>query len=100
HRMLDDDRDELRADAVEEGDRLALGDLPTEQPWTVLSDEQAELLGLLAADGWVAKDGRHGRFVNNDASLRQYFAQLWSRVFLGTATWTSGVSGFDPTRAV
>ncbi|HEX6715208.1 MAG TPA: GDP-mannose 4,6-dehydratase [Thermoleophilaceae bacterium] len=99
HRMLSNEREDLRADSVEVGDRLALGDLPPEQPWTVLTEEMAELLGYLAADGYVDGTGRT-RFVNNDASHRTRVAELWSRVFLGSATWRSGVSGFDRERSV
>jgi GDPmannose 4,6-dehydratase len=99
HTMLDDDRDELRADEVAEGARLALGALPDEQPWTTVAPELAELLGYLAADGYV--DGKtHVRFVNNDLGHRSRVAELWSRVFLGGASWTSGPSGWDEQRPV
>jgi GDPmannose 4,6-dehydratase len=99
HRMLDDERVVLRADSVEEGQRLAVGELPDEQPWTVLTPEAAELLGYLAADGYVDGTARV-RFVNNDADHRLRVARLWSQVFLGTSRESSGVSGFDPSRPV
>jgi GDPmannose 4,6-dehydratase len=99
HRMLDDERAVLRADAVEDGQRLALGEMPDEQPWTVLTPEAAELLGYLAADGYVDGTARV-RFVNNDTQHRHRVAQLWSRVFLGTSREATGVSGFNPARPV
>ena len=59
HRMLDADREELRADALEEGDRLALCDEFPEPPlWTIVTDEMAEFLGLMVADGWVDRAGK------------------------------------------
>jgi GDPmannose 4,6-dehydratase len=98
HRLLDADLDEVRADAVEEGDRLALGDeMPHPLLWSVLSEEMAEFLGLMAADGWVdRKDGYSLCFTNNDPSLRARVAQLWARLFLGRSREWRGRSGFDP----
>ena len=67
HRMLDADDEEVRADALEEGERLALcEEMPHPPLWTVISEEMAEFLGLLVADGWVGRDGRSASFTNND----------------------------------
>ena len=55
---------------------------------------------MLAADGYVSRDGRRIRFVNNDAILRTRAAQLWSRCFGGTSNEWTGQSGFDKTRDV
>jgi GDPmannose 4,6-dehydratase len=97
HRMLDADREQLRADALEEGDRLALCDeLPDPPLWTVLSDEMAEFFGLMVADGYASR-GAHGLcFTNNDPELRRRVAQLWARLFLGTTREWEGRSGFSP----
>jgi GDPmannose 4,6-dehydratase len=100
HRMLDEERNDLRADAVEDGQQLAIGDLPAEQAWTVISEEAAELLGLLAADGWIERRGQGGRFVNNDSQLRHRASTLWSRVFLGRTSEAAGPSGWNPDRQV
>jgi GDPmannose 4,6-dehydratase len=100
HRMLDDDRNDLRADSVDAGERLAIGDLPDEQPWTVLAPETAELLGLLAADGWIERGGRAGRFINNDPAVRHRVSTLWSQAFLGTTIDAAGPSGWNPERSV
>jgi GDPmannose 4,6-dehydratase len=97
HRMLDSDGEELRADSLVEGDRLAMCDeLPEPPLWTVLSDEMAEFLGLMVADGWVAGDGHGLCFTNNDAGLRRRVAELWARLFIGTSREWDGRSGFDP----
>jgi GDPmannose 4,6-dehydratase len=101
HHLLDADRAQVRAGDVEDGDRLALCDEAPETPaWTTIAPELAELLGLLAADGYVGRDGRHVRFTNNDDGLRMRAAELWSRCFLGTTSERELRSGFDPARPV
>jgi hypothetical protein len=49
-RMLDADRQMVRADELGDGDRVALCE---HFPWSVMTTHLAELLGLLCADGWV-----------------------------------------------
>jgi GDPmannose 4,6-dehydratase len=101
HHMLDAEREQMRAGAVEPGDRLALFDeFPCSNEWSAVAPEAGELLGMLAADGYVSRDGRKARFINNDAILRTRVAQLWSRCFGGTAAEWTGRSGFDETRDV
>ncbi len=97
HRMLDADRAEVRADGLEAGDRVALADeFPHPPVWTVVSEEMAEFLGLMVADGWVARDGTTVCFTNNDPALRHRVAGLWARLFLGRSQEWEGRSGFDP----
>ena len=101
HHMLDCEREQVRAGDIEPGDRLALFDeFPCSNEWSAVAPESGELLGLLAADGLVARDGGHIRFVNDDAVLRTRVAQLWSRCFGGTSAERIGRSGFDATRDV
>src|SRR5439155_11375530 len=84
HTMIDSDGDLLPAGQVESEDELALCDEMPETPcWTVATDELAELLGLLVADGYVHRDGKGICFTNNSAALRLRVAELWSRTFLG-----------------
>jgi len=101
HHMLDDEYGQVIARDVDEGDRLALHEhFPQSLEWTSLTPELAELLGLLAADGYVSADGAKVRFTNNDGVLRARASQLWSRCFLGGATSWTGASGWDPDAAV
>jgi GDPmannose 4,6-dehydratase len=101
HHLLDADRDQVVARDVEVGDRMALCDEAPETPaWTAITPELAELLGLLAADGHVVRDGQGVRFTNNDEALRTRAAELWSRCFLGTTSDLTLASGFDPSRPV
>ena len=96
HHMLSDEQLILRADGVQEGDRLAMAEeLPSRPAWTVLPDETAELLGLLCADGWVDREERGICFTNNDSALRGRVAELWARCFLGTSREWTGGSGFS-----
>src|SRR5215213_339098 len=101
HHLLDADREQVVARDVEVGDRMALCDEAPETPaWTTIAPELAELLGLMAADGYVGRDGHGVRFVNNDAGLRARAAELWSRCFLGTTSEHTLPSGFNPERSV
>jgi GDPmannose 4,6-dehydratase len=96
HRMLDAERDEVRADSLEEGNRLALcEEMPDPPIWTVISEEMAEFLGLMVADGWVERGARRVCFTNNDPQIRRRVGELWSRLFLGTTFEWEGRSGFD-----
>ena len=104
HHMLDSDGDQVIARDLFEGDRLALwgeglfldDDAPWHNTWSVMTTELAELLGLLAADGYVSVDAHQAQFTNNDASLRLRVAELWSRCFLGTSREWESASGFNP----
>ena len=101
HHMLDDDFEQLSARDVQEGDRLALFDeFPASNEWSSVAPEAGELLGLLAADGYVSRDGARARFINNDPILRTRVAQLWSRCFGGDCSEWVGRSGFDTSREV
>jgi GDPmannose 4,6-dehydratase len=96
HRMLDSQGGKLRADSLAEGDRLAIcEEMPYPPFWTVVSEEMAEFLGLMVADGWVERAGKQASFTNNDPQVRRRAGQLWSRVFLGTTFEWEGRSGFD-----
>ncbi len=101
HTMLDVDGVEVSARDVSVGDRMKLAeDFPQPPYWSALTAELAELLGLLCADGYVARDGRHVSFTNNDPELRRRVAELWSRCFLGSSFEWDGTSGFDRQMAV
>src|SRR5438552_1653133 len=77
HNMLDADRERIAASEVQPGDELALCDeMPPAPEWTVATTEMAELLGLMAADGDVGREGKGPRFTNNDLALRIKVATL------------------------
>ena len=95
------DSEEVRADDLEEGDRLALCDeFPHPPLWTILTEEMAEFFGLMVADGWVDRAAERICFTNNNPELRRRVAELWSRLFVGTSYEWMGRSGFDPEATV
>jgi GDPmannose 4,6-dehydratase len=97
HHMLDSDFKQVVARDVEPGDHLGLADeFPPALGWTAVSEELGELLGLMAADGYVERYGQQVCFTNNDQILRTRVAQLWSRCFLGKSREWTGRSGFNP----
>jgi GDPmannose 4,6-dehydratase len=96
HNMLDSDFEKVAARDVEAGDELALcEEMPERTTWGVATTELGEFLGLMAADGYVPREGTHACFTNNDAGLRLRASLLWSRLFMGNSReWTS-TSGWD-----
>src|SRR5829696_6166859 len=102
HRMLDADHDEVRADSVSAGDRLALAsEMPPAPVWTAISPELAEFLGLMAADGYVSREAAHRvDFANNDVAVSMRVAELWSRLFLGMSRAHELPSGWNRDKGV
>jgi len=99
HAMLDEERHPLRADEVEPGQRLALGEEAAGVPcWTAITEELAEFLGLMVADGYVDRTRHTVDFANDDPALRARTAELWNRLFLGRVTPSELRSGFDPSK--
>ncbi len=101
HRMLDSDREIVRARDVDLGSRVALAEKwPESQDWTAVTPEMAEFLGLMVADGCVPTDEHHVDFANNDEGLRLRISQLWSKLFLGRAAGSTLRSGWNPDKPV
>jgi GDPmannose 4,6-dehydratase len=101
HTMLDGERTPVSARDVNEGDDLAIADwMPDSPAWAAITPELAELLGLLAADGYVSADGSQVRFTNNDFLIRCRAMELWSRTFLGLSRESTGTSRFDADASV
>ena len=101
HNMLDADREKVAACDVQEGDELALAaEMPAPGEWSVVSSEMAEFLGLMAADGYVHRDGKSICFTNNNPLLRARVATLWSRLFLGNSREWTGTSDWNEDASV
>ncbi|HYF24311.1 MAG TPA: GDP-mannose 4,6-dehydratase [Baekduia sp.] len=101
HHLLDADYGMVLARDVSPGDRMAVHEhFPASLEWTSVTEEQAELFGLLAADGCVMHGHGRADFANSDPVLRARVRQLWSRCFLGESRDHELPSGFDPTRSV
>ncbi len=101
HRMLDDDREIVRARDMEPASRVALADRwPESEDWTAVTPELAEFLGLMVADGCVSAGHGQIDFANNDESLRLRITQLWSKVFMGRVKASTLRSGWNPEATV
>jgi GDPmannose 4,6-dehydratase len=97
HRMLDHDREVVRAREVEQGSRIALADRwPESEDWTAVTPEMAEFLGLMVADGCISAGHGAVDFANNDEWLRLRITQLWSKVFMGRVKASTLRSGWNP----
>ncbi len=78
------DDGECEAQALAEGDRLVLADQPPHTLLTTLTEDEAFLLGVLAAEGHVTVDGQVSIVGHDDASLSAAGA-CWERVSGGVA---------------
>lgn len=81
--------DEVPAGRLEEGDRLRLSEQPPHTYSTTLTHDEAWLLGLLTAEGYVSPEGT-GRITCSDESALAEAAACWTRVAAGTSRKTEG----------
>ncbi len=101
HNMLNYDFEKIAACDVETGDALALAaDMPDPASWSAVTNEMAEFLGLMAADGYVDPHGCSSCFINNDPLLRAHVSSLWSQLFLGTSKERAVTSGWNENASV
>ena len=101
HSLLDSDFEKVAARDVDAGDELALcEEMPERTTWGVATTELGEFLGLMAADGYVARDRGQACFTNNDAGLRLRASVLWSRLFMGSSREWTGTSGWSEAATV
>jgi hypothetical protein len=89
---------------LEVGDCLEAVDLPTPAVRHALSQEEAELVGMMVGDGSItyAKKGigLNAKFTNSDPEIRNRFKALWESVTGGTTRFNPTRSGFNPDRPV
>ncbi len=80
------------------GERLVLADQPGQTLGTVLTEEEAWLLGILTAEGWVSERGNGCITCHDDAVLAEA-ASCWERVSGGTSVkYLGGPSAFSDRR--
>ena len=91
---------EIKTGDLQSGQALSLKSLPTTEELTVTSLEEAELLGMLTADGFISEDGGQGTFTKNDNILRERVSTLWRLVAGGYTTDILGISGYDSDKNV
>lgn len=96
HIAIMDDLSEKETGDIEVGDELSIIDLPVSPCITVISEAEAELLGLLVGDGSISKINNRlrGKFTNSSNEIRKRFDYLWSTVTNGNTTYYPSKSGF------
>jgi GDPmannose 4,6-dehydratase len=97
HVVFDDARAEHAAETMRADDRLWLADQPTTVFPTTLSDDEARLLGILSAEGYVSRNG-NVYVVCNDATVLNRAAEVWTSVTSGASHKSSVKSGFSDKR--
>ena len=87
---------EKEAQRFEAGDRLRMAAQPSSTLGTVLTEDEAWLLGIVCADGYVQNRGTHVRVTNGDDAILAEAGACWERVTGGKATKEKGArSGFS-----
>jgi GDPmannose 4,6-dehydratase len=86
---------EKPAEKVQAGDNLALIGLPEPTDIISITEDEAWLLGILAAEGSITKDGGKVQFTNQDQSLVDDVAECWFRVCGGSSSRRNHPSGFE-----
>ncbi|HEV7179488.1 MAG TPA: GDP-mannose 4,6-dehydratase [Candidatus Baltobacteraceae bacterium] len=96
------DGEERPSKDVGPGDKMLRGALPDAPCFSNPGLEFAWMLGAFVGDGSAYRsDGRvAGKFTNSDVRLREYFAGVWERQTLGSASYSATTSGFIPGRTV
>jgi GDPmannose 4,6-dehydratase len=79
---------------VQAGDSLALIDLPDPTDAISLTEEEAWLLGVLVAEGYVSDEGKI-QITNQDEAFLQEVARIAKRVTGGDVRWDIVPSGFE-----
>lgn len=82
------------------GDKVKSVSLPNSVESTKVPLEEAEMWGMLVADGYFDKDGCHAKFVKKDDSIRDRFRYLWESVTGKGTKESESRSGFNPNKKV
>jgi GDPmannose 4,6-dehydratase len=81
------------------GDSLLLAAQPDPTLLTTMTEDEARLLGYLAAEGWIDATKGRGRITCGDDALLADAAACWERVTGGTARkWAGAPSAFSERR--
>src|SRR5581483_8738408 len=96
----DGEANQQPAGSLRVGDRLALIDLPLPTDVISITDDEAWLLGILAAEGHVSEDRGRVYCSNQDTALLDRVADTWRRVTGGSASRYVARSGFPGGRPV
>ena len=90
---------EIPAGQLQIGDSLALISLPPPTDAIAVTQDEAWLLGLLAAEGYISQDGQ-AYATNQDPALLDEIAACWRRICGGNSSRYLARSGFENGRPV
>lgn len=85
---------ERRTEEIKTGDLLALIDLPPATNSVAMTDEEAWLLGVIVADGYILTNGKI-HVVNQDRAFLEEVAAIAHKVTGCSVRWSVGPSGFE-----
>ncbi len=85
---------ERPAGEVMVGDSLALIDLPQPTDQIDLTETEAWLLGIIAAEGYVSEEGKV-QVTNQDSALLERVAASWRKITGGSSSRYVAASGFE-----
>lgn len=91
--------EEKQTQDIAPGDRMEVIGLPAPPDTDSLSTQEAELIGMMVADGSISYGtgiGVHGKFTKNSSALRDRFSELFASVANGRTRLTTCPSGFAP----
>ncbi len=86
---------EKPAGEIAVGDNLTLMPLPEAANEITLTEDEAWLLGIVAAEGWVGRESGHIHVTNQDLELLDRVAACWRRVTGGSFSRNVAKSGFE-----
>jgi GDPmannose 4,6-dehydratase len=84
---------------IQVGDSLALIDLPQPTEQMDLTETEAWLLGIIAAEGYISEDGKI-QVTNQDSTLLERVAASWRKITGGYASDSISQSGFTGEKTV
>jgi len=87
---------EKKTKDIKIGDKTEKIDFPENDTVDTITVEEAELIGMLVADGYFDKKGRHAKFTKNSKELRDRMSFLWGKVTNKHTSEKTGKSGFPP----
>jgi GDPmannose 4,6-dehydratase len=98
--VLDNDEPvERRVEEIKTGDLLALIDLPPASDMVTMTEEEAWLLGVIVADGYIHEKGKI-QITNQDRTFLETVAAVARKVTGCHARWADAPSGFESGKPV
>jgi GDPmannose 4,6-dehydratase len=91
---------EKPAAQVRVGDTLAMLSLPSPTNRIRMTEEEAWLLGILSAEGYICANGQQVQVTNQDTEILDQVAERWHQVCGGTTSRRVHPSGFQNGKAV